>query len=371
MQKEYPFYIRTTVILFGLTLMVYALSNLQGTLVPLCFALMIAILLNPMVNKLQKWGVGRITSIAIAIIIAIIVFMSIWYFIASQITSFGTELPTLKIRFSDLFAKMQRSVKLSYGLTTQKQNQYITELEGEIKPILGHTMGSLLSVLGNLTLLPVYIFLILYYKTLLLNFLYEVFSANPKEIGGVLNNTKNAVQSYMVGLLLEALAVATLNSIALLLLGVKYAILLGVLGAILNVLPYLGGVIAIALPVLISFTTKDGYTTPLLIVATYMVIQFIDNHFFIPFLVSSKVRINALVSIIVVLLGGALWGFSGMFLSIPFIGILKIIFDRVNGLKPWGKLLGDEIPTYSKHGFAFKRKNKPSVAEEIVADPKP
>jgi predicted PurR-regulated permease PerM len=285
------------------------------------------------------------------------------------LTSFGDELPMLKQRFTEMFAKMQRSVKLSYGLTTQKQNQYITELEGEIKPIIGQTMGSLLSVLGNLTLLPVYIFLILYYKTLLLNFFYEVFSANATEIGGVLSNTKDAVQSYMVGLLLEALAVATLNSIALLLLGVKYAILLGVLGAILNVLPYLGGIIAIALPVLISFTTKDGYTTPLLIVAAYTVIQFIDNNFLVPFLVSSKVRINALVSIVIVLLGGALWGFSGMFLSIPFIGILKIIFDRVDGLKPWGKLLGDEIPTHSKHGFAFNRKSKPaSVSEKIVEE---
>jgi predicted PurR-regulated permease PerM len=91
--------------------------------------------------------------------------------------------------------------------------------------------------------------------------------------------------------------------------------------------------------------TKDGIHTQIMIAISYIVMQFIDNHLLIPYIVSSKVRINALISIVGVLLGGAVWGFSGMFLSIPFIGILKIIFDRIPELKPWGKLLGDEIPT--------------------------
>jgi predicted PurR-regulated permease PerM len=366
MQKEYPYYLKTTIVLLGLTLLVFALSNLQGTLIPLAFSVMVAILINPMVNRFERWHFGRSLSISIALAIAIIVFVGLWYFIAIQLTIFTDELPLLKQRFSQLFDNFQEWVNKSLGIVLQKQNQYIAEIEGEIKPLLGQTMGSLLGILGNLTLMPVYIFLILYYKTLLLNFFYEIFSANVKEVGRVLNETKNAVQSYMVGLLLEALAVAALNSLALLILGVQYAVLLGVLGAILNLLPYLGGLIAIALPMIVSLITKDGFTTPLLIVGSYLIIQFIDNNFLVPLLVSSKVRINALFSIIIVLLGGSLWGFAGMFLSIPFIGILKIIFDRIDGLRPWGKLLGDQIPTYSKHTFMFRRKNKKSVAEEIV-----
>ena len=95
---------------------------------------------------------------------------------------------------------------------------------------------------------------------------------------------------------------------------------------------------------LISFITKDGYTTPLLIIGAYMVIQFLDNNIIVPRVVSSKVSVNALISILVVLLGGTLWGVSGMFLSIPFVAVLKIIFDRIDELKPWGKLLGDAMP---------------------------
>ena len=217
-------------------------------------------------------------------------------------------------------------------------------------------------------LLPVYTFLLLFYKTLILNFFYEVFAErNSKEVGEVLSATKKSIQSYVVGLLLEALIVAILNTIALLLLGVKYAILLGVLGAILNVLPYIGGIIALALPLLIATVTKDGFHTQLLIIISYIIIQFIDNHYLIPYIISSKVKINALISVIMILLSGAVWGIPGMFLSIPFTGVLKIIFDRIPELKPWGKLLGDEIPTRHKGEIWSLRRRKKSLSEKIVS----
>ena len=170
----------------------------------------------------------------------------------------------------------------------------------------------------------------------------------------------------MVGLLLEALVVAVMNSVALLLLGVDYAILLGVIGALLNMLPYIGGIVAIALPVIIASVTKDGFSTQLGILGAYSLIQFIDNNFLVPFLVSSRVKINALVSVVVVLLGGALWGVAGMFLSIPFVAILKIIFDRLPEMRPWGKLLGDEVPTRHKGEiWRLRRKRKQEVVQNI------
>ena len=170
---------------------------------------------------------------------------------------------------------------------------------------------------------------------------------------------------YMVGLLLEAIVVAVMNSVALLILGVDYAILLGVIGALLNMLPYVGGIVAIALPLIIASVTKDGFTTQLGVLGAYMLIQFIDNNFLVPFLVSSRVKINAFFSIVIVLLGGALWGVAGMFLSIPFLAILKIIFDRLPEMKPWGKLLGDEVPTRHKGEIWLKKiQRREAMAEE-------
>jgi predicted PurR-regulated permease PerM len=137
-----------------------------------------------------------------------------------------------------------------------------------------------------------------------------------------------------------------------LILGVPYAMLLGVLGAILNVLPFFGGILAALLPIVVATIVKDGWSTQIWVCISYMIIQFTDNHFLIPYIVSAKVKINALISIVAVLLGAAVWGLSGMFLSIPFIGVLKIIFDRIPELKPWGRLLGDN---QAKRGLRTRR----------------
>ena len=357
--KKYPFYLRSTVILFGLILLTYALANLQEILIPLSFALFLAMLLNPLNNRLLEWKVPKVLSIMLSLLIAIILISGLWYFLATQIMHFTDQLPLLKKKSAELMTRLQGTLTEKLNLSLQKQNQYLDEAKAGMKPLIGQTLGTVAGTMSMIFLLPVYTFLFLYYKDLILNFLYDIFAEeNAQEVSTVLKQAKGAVQSYMFGLLIEALIVATLNTIALLLLGVPYAVLLGVLGAILNVLPFIGGIIAVLLPIIIATITKDGFQTQLLTIIAYLIIQFVDNHFLVPYIVSSKVKINALISIVIVLMGGALWGLSGMFLSIPFIGVLKIVFDRIPELKPWGRLLGDEVPVRRRR--ILQRSRNPS-----------
>lgn len=366
-EKQYPFFIKSTVVLFGIILLTYALINLRGILVPVAFSVIIAILLNPLVNWFRGHNISHVFSIIFAMLVAIIVFSALLYFLSSQIIGFGENIPLLKSKFGSLLHQLQQWLQIKFGLAITKQVQLLNDALNSSKAMVGQTVGTALGTLAVIFLLPVYVFLLLFYKALILNFLYEVFAEeNTRQVGDILNQTKTAIQSYMVGLLLEALIVAVLNSAALMILGVNYAILLGVIGAILNMIPYIGGIIAIALPVLMATVTKDGFSTQLGIIIAYAIIQFIDNNILVPRIVSSKVQINALFSILVVLLGGALWGVPGMFLSIPAVAILKIIFDRIDDLKPWGKLLGDEVPTRHKGQIWLRRRKKPSVAEKIV-----
>ena len=367
--KQYPFYIKSTVILLGLISLSYILFALSDILAPIAFSFVIAILLNPLVNKLQKKGVKKVLAISIALAITIICVAGIIYFISSQMMHFGDNLPQLKQKFNEHFKDIQEWIADSFKISLAKQQQMMSDASSGSQALIGKTLGSAFGILGFLVLVPIYVFLLLFYKTLMINFLHEVFAQkNTDKVSAVLGETKEAIQSYMVGLLLETIVVAVLNSVALLICGVQYAILLGVIGAILNLLPYIGGIVAIALPVLMALVTKDGVGIPIAIVGSYTLIQFIDNNFLVPFLVSSRVKINAFFSIVIVLLGGAVWGISGMFLSIPFLAILKIIFDRVPEMKPWGKLLGDEIPTRHKGEIWNRRKGKSSVAEKVVED---
>lgn len=367
MQKNYPFYIKFTVILLGLTLIVLALSTYREMFIPLAFSLLIAILLNPIVTLLQKRKVPLVLAISIALLVAFIVVAGVSYFLSSQIAGFTKDFPVFQQKLGVMFSQLQAWAQRDLNITLEKQAQWMKEAQAGLKPVLTHLVGSVLGSLTIAFLVPVYVFLFLYYKTLMLNFLYEVFAEkNANEVDAILQNSKGAVQQYMVGLLLEALIVAVMNSAALFILGVKYALLIGIIGAILNMLPYIGGIIAIAIPILVATVTKDGYSTQLGVIAAYLIIQFIDNHFLIPWVVSSKVKINALISIVVVFFWGYFWGISGMFLSIPMTGVLKIIFDRIPELKPWGKLLGDEVTNNRR--LQLHRKNKKSLVNKIIPD---
>ncbi len=371
--KQYPFYFKSTVVLFGLILLVYAMSVLHGILVPLAFSALLAVLLNPLLNRFIRWKIPRIPAILLTLLTAILIVAGIFYFLSSQIIRFGDDLPLLKQKMTALLTGLQQWLFQNFGIAIEKQMQLMKDALNSGSAVLGRTISGALGTVTLVFLIPVYIFLFLFYKPLIVNFLYEVFAEeNAQEVGTILGQTKSAIQSYLVGLTIEAAIVGTLNAIALLILGVPYAILLGVISALLNILPYVGGLIAILLPLLVATMYKDGYSTQIGILISAVVIQFVDNNFLVPRIVASKVKINALVSIIIVLLGGALWGIAGMFLSIPFLAVLKIIFDRVEGLKPWGKLLGDEVPTRNLGqiwGLRKSRKKPETLSEQIVEGP--
>jgi predicted PurR-regulated permease PerM len=344
-QKEetgYPFFIKLAAILLILVLGVYILSTLADIFIPIAFAVLIAILLNPLYVRLEKL-MPKVPAILLSILLAVLVLAGLFYFLSTQINGFVSSIPLLQKKMDVLLAQAEVWSREHFGISVTRQ---IASLNSSGGSIIKSTVGTIIGTLGVVILIPIYIFMLLFYKPLILDFLFQVFSEKHSlRVAEILSETKSAVQSFMQGLMMETAIVCILNSVALLIIGVPSAIVIGVIGGILNLLPYIGGLVAIALPVLMVTVSREGYSGQLLVIAAYLVIQFIDNNILVPRIVSSKVQINALMSIIVVLLGGALWGIAGMFLSIPFIGVLKIIFDRVDGLKPWGRLLGDEVPT--------------------------
>ena len=340
-----PFYLKASVILLGLTLLFYILFLLKDILVPICFAALLAILLNPLVNKMICWKVPRILAICMAILLGILIAAGIIIFISSQLASFSELAPRLQQRGADILNGITSWITDTFNIPKERQLAKFNEALQSGQAYIGQTLNTVMGIIGVVVLLPIYTFLILYYKPLFLNFFYEVFEhKHVAKVTEVLNETKTAIQKYIQGLLIEMVIVAAMNSIALLLLGVQYAILIGIIGALLNLIPYIGGLVAIALPVMMAVVTGDGgFTTPLLIIAADGLIQFIDNNIIVPKIVSSKVEVNAFFSIVIVLFGGALWGVSGMFLSIPFLAICKIVFDRIDNLKPWGHVLGTKM----------------------------
>jgi predicted PurR-regulated permease PerM len=147
----------------------------------------------------------------------------------------------------------------------------------------------------------------------------------------------------------------------LLLMGIKHAILIGVIFAILNLIPYLGALIGNVIGVLLTVSSSQEGWQIIAVLCVIAFVQFLDNNILMPRIVGSKVKINALCAIVGVFIGGSLAGISGMFLSLPIIAVLKIIFDRSPIFYHWGVLLGDDNPTQSPMRLSL-RKNKKGKA---------
>ncbi|WP_080057297.1 AI-2E family transporter [Spirosoma aerolatum] len=340
----------------------------QDILVPLALSGLIAVLLRPIENWLIRLGMHKVIAISLALLAAIIIITGVTVLISLQLSDFTDDIPKIRDHINDFVQDAKRWIRREYNVSYRQQEKYLQKAQAQTLNTLQSpdTLGVITGPLGTILLMPIYVFLLLYYRSMLLHFIVVLFPEKHTErVRVVMAEVKAVIQSYMVGLLIETACVAALNSIGLMILGVQYAILLGVMAAILNLIPYIGGLVATGLTVLVTFSTNPELSVILGVIGIFLFVQFIDNNVLVPLIVASKVRINALVSIVGVLIGGALAGVSGMFLSIPAIAIMKVIFDRVDSLRAWGVLLGDQTPEEAGSNlFRLQRRRRKAKAED-------
>lgn len=344
-----PFYAKASLVIIGFLAFVYILYAGQGIIVPLIFAAIFAILLQQPISWMVKKKVNRVLAIAIVLTTAFLIISSLSVLLFSQASHFGESFPALVNKLQELLNKVVSWWSGYFKIRPEKINEWIGNAKSELVHNSSAFIGSTVTVTGKvlaiIVLIPVYVFMILFYQALLISFIYKISGKkNNPEIMEILLKARSIIQSYLSGLLIEAAVVAALTSIGLLIIGIEYAILLGIISAFLNIIPYLGVFIAMALSVILALVTKESTLSALYVLILFGVVQVIDNNYIVPKIVGAKVKINALVSIIAVIAGGALWGIPGMILSIPVIAIIKVIFDRVESLRPYGYLLGDTMP---------------------------
>lgn len=348
-----PFYAKAGIFFIGLSALLAILYIAQGIIVPLVFSFIVAILLHPVVNFFIRLKINRVIAIFITLFLTVLVIAGFIALIYSQAVSFSDSWPVFVDKITVILNDTISSASHYLNIQPQIIHAWITKTQHELITIngtlIGQTIVNVGGVVASLVLVPIYIFVILYYQPLLIEFIHRLFDETYQmQVGVIVTQTKSVIQHYLVGLIIEAVIVGTLNALGLFMLGIQYAILLGVLGALLNMVPYIGGIIAVALFMMVALVTKPSPWFAFYVFGVHTFIQIIDNDFIVPKIVASKVKINALFSILVVLVGNALWGIPGMFLSLPLLAIVKVIFDHLESMKPWGFLLGDTMPPLKK-----------------------
>ncbi len=321
--------------------------------VPLLFSFLFAVLLLPLSNFLEnKARLSRTLSSIIAVIALLIVISTVMYVLGAQITNLSSEWPLLKQQIATLFHNLQSWLAGTFHLKLEKQTAYINDATAKLMDssgaILQTTLLSVSSILLFIVFILIYTILLLFYRRILMRFMVALCTEKYTSIiYDILANIKKIIRNYISGLFLEAVIVSVVSCLVFWLLGIKYVILLGLLVGVLNVIPYIGIFTALILSVLITFATYDGKHA-LFVAIAVIVIHLVDSNYLMPKIVGSKVKLNPLIVIIGVIAGEMMFGISGMFLSIPFLAIAKVIFDRVDGLQPWGILLGEEEHTPHK-----------------------
>ena len=362
---KFPLYAKVTIFLIGLFALTAMLYIARSIIIPLVFATIIAIMLNPVVDLLVRIKINRVVAIAFVMLLTFFLLFAFISLVISQISRLSDSWPILVERFTGIINQTVSDAAGYFDKDPQKIYEWIAKTQSEIINTSTAAIGQTLVIVGSglvvLFLLPVYIFLILFYQPILLEFIHRLFGTdNHNQISEIVGQVKTVIQRYLFGLLIEAAIIAVLDTTALLILGIEYALLLGIFGALLNMIPYIGGLVAVAMPMMVALVTKTPVYALYVMIAYYF-IQLVDNNYIVPKIVASKVKINALFSIVVVIAGNALWGVPGMFLSIPILAIVKLICDHIEPLKPWGFLLGDTMPPIIEIDLIFKKIKKKSA----------
>ncbi len=326
MKIKLPFYAVFALVLLGIWLFLYGIFLGQDILIPLGFSFLIAVLLQPLEKLFERIKIPRVISILLCLIIAVGVLFVLFKIMSYQVRQFMKDLPAIKDNLKNFADQTQQWISDKFHFSQEQQQQAIQNAKSNssngIKAVAGTTLGFVGSSLALVGLIPIYVFLLMFYRQHLIMFVVKTFEEKHSAlVSKVVGRIRYVVQKYVTGLLIETSCVAILNSVGLLIVGAPFAILLGIIGAILNLIPYIGGLIAILLTALVTLSNTGDVSITLLSIVVYFVVQFIDNNFLVPRIIGSSVQLNALVSILAVLIGGTLCGVGCMFLSLPFVAI--------------------------------------------------
>jgi len=341
MRRKYPFGFRLTYVLLSIILLIYGLILAKDFLYPLAFGILLSYLLYPIVNFLEKKGTPRILAILAGILLGIVVIAFIAAFVFKRISLFTDELPLFRQKMIAHIEQFQYYINEELGIPGDRLKEFllthIMDLGLQSEKVFSATTGTVFKVLMQ----PVYIFLFLYYRTKFAYFILKITGRNNRPIVvKILKEIATVVTRYMLGVTTVVLILCIFHSIGYLIIGIQYPLLLGVVSALFSFIPYFGNFIGGAIPFLFTLLTEDSMKYSLRIIVFVYIVHVLENNFLSPNIVGNNVRINPFIVIIGLIVGAMIWGLPGMLVVIPFLAMLKIIFNDVPSMQSYSYLFG-------------------------------
>lgn len=339
---------RGSIVLLGLTLLFVILSYGKFILMPMALGALLAMLLEPVSRWLEKLRLGRAVAIILSMTLVFILFAGVFSLLSIQFFQFAERLPEAGERLQQVSTDMLQYFENTFGIAPERQVEFVQQgiqkLIDQSGEYASTALGATTSVFTVLGLLPIFIFFMMYYKEMYRTFLRKVWEGKSNEsVEAVIGGVQSVTQNYLAGLLIVVVILGVLNVIGLLIIGLENAIFFATFAAVLAVIPYIGIIIGSLPAVLYALLFSGSLWMPLAVICVFGVVQFLEGNFITPNIIGSRVSINPFMALIALIIGGHVWGIVGMIIFVPFVGILKCVFDEVEGLRPYGYLLGNTI----------------------------
>lgn len=345
--EKYAILRKYNTLLLFFALIVSVLVVAKDVLVPMAWAFYFALVLYPVANRLERWRLTRVFS---SLVIALTLFFSIVLlivFFSSELIGFSKDITFTSERLQEIFKGYAESIQQLLGLEVAQSEQYMKTGLEKLGGWVIRELGVLGSSLSSITLMFVYLFFFLYYRTLFTRFISVNYSGPHLErMREITLRSSHVASGYLRGTLILTLLMAVLSLVVFWIFGVRHALFLALFVAVLNIIPYIGNLIAFVVVFLITYITKDSWGVALGVLACLYVANILQENIGRPLIVGTEMDINGFFVFVSVVIGGSIWGISGMVLFIPLVAVLKIALELNEHWKPAAILFGSgEVQT--------------------------
>jgi predicted PurR-regulated permease PerM len=327
-------------------LIVAILYYARAVLIPVTFAVFFAMLFTGLSNRMEHHGVSRILSSLISMLILMAVIFSIGFMVYMQSRRLADEMPEIEKKSLAFLSKVQGYISTEMNVSESKQEELMKKQLQSFGESAGRFLTSFISgtfgLLAAFVLVLIFTFLFLYQREKYESFFIRISRhADPEEARKLLHRISQVSQRYLTGRALSVLIFTALFTVGFLIVGLKNAFLLAFVAALLTIVPYIGSIVGGLFPFAVALVTEDSINVAFGALAVIVIIQAIDNYFIEPYIIGGEVNISGFFTILILVIGGTIWGVAGMILFLPMLGVAKIIFDAIPELNAYGYLVGD------------------------------
>ena len=333
--------------LFCGVLVVVVLYFAKQVLVPVTFAAFFAMLFTGLSNRMEKARIPRIFSTIISLLILVSIVFVIGLLVYMQGKKLADDFPVIEKKSAQFLKQAEDYISTKLDIPAAKQDSLINKQVKSASDSAGRMAKTLVTgisgTIGSSVLVIIFMFLFLYQREK-----YETFfvslckNTSPDEARALIHNISKVAQNYLTGRALSILIFTVLFTVGFLIIGLKNAFLLAFIAALLTIVPYIGSIIGGLFPFAVALVTQDDTGIAIGALAVIVIIQGFDNYFIEPYIIGGEVNISGFFTILILLIGGLIWGIAGVVLFLPMLGVAKIICDAIPELQPYGYLIGDQ-----------------------------